>query len=284
MSVEVRSVQRRKTTGQARIRSVVPRGFVPLIIPAVLVVLWWLGSTSSTNGLFVAPPVDVTHRVFADFFSASPRDFFLGQVARDHLIPSLTRALLGFALATILGVTIGIALGISSVLTALFEPLIHLGRSLPTPALIGVFFLLFGTGDMPKVLLIAFGVIWPILFNTIDGARAIGTVRGQVAEVFKIRRRDVLFHVVLPGAAPKIFAGVRIALSLSLILMIISELQKSKNGLGYLLVYAQRNFDYEGFWSILVVLALVGILFNLVLVLIERRALSWHRGVASHHE
>jgi ABC-type nitrate/sulfonate/bicarbonate transport system permease component len=255
-----------------------------LVVPAVLLGLWWLGSQHPTHGLFIAPPLDVLERFVSDYLSAAPGDLFLGEAAREHLLPSLQRALLGFGLAVAVGVVLGTALGIEPRLAATFEPLIHLGRSLPTPALLGVFFFIFGTGDAPKVLLVAFGVVWPILFNTIDGVQGIGTARAHVASAFRIPSRDVLFRIVLPGASPKIFAGARIALSLSLILMIISELQKSRNGLGYQLVLTQRNFDYTGFWSVLVVLAVVGIIFNLAFVRIERRALAWHRGVTAHHD
>lgn len=255
-----------------------------LVVPALLVLLWWLGSQQETKGLFIAPPLDVLQRTGEDFLSSDPKRFFLGEAARNDLIPSLWRATLGFWLAMVLGVVIGIALGLQPVLAALFQPLVHLGRSLPIPALLGVFFLLFGTGDWPKVLLIAFGIIWPILFNTIDGVQGIGMARAHVASVFRIRSRDVLFRIVLPGAAPKIFAGARVALSLSLILMIISELSKAKNGLGYLLIYDQRNFDYPGFWSVLLVLAIIGIILNVVFVQIERRVLTWHRGVNSQDD
>lgn len=267
-----------------RVRSLAHSLLLPLIVPAVLVLLWWMGSQSEVNGLFIAPPLDVLDRTLGDFLSPHPGDFFLGEVARNDLVPSLWRATLGFWLAVVVGVGLGIALGLQPVLAALFQPLVHLGRSLPTPALIGVFFLLFGTGDWPKVLLIAFGIVWPILFNTIDGVQGIGMARAHVAAVFKIPSSDVLLRIVLPGAAPKIFAGIRVALSLSLIMMVISELQKAKNGLGYLLVYDQRNFDYPGFWTVLVVLAVVGIVLNITLIQIERRVLAWHRGVTAQHD
>lgn len=279
-----------EATALPRVR--LPRRTLPLLrttalrlaVPALLVLLWWLGSQSPTKGLFIAPPLEVLDRTVDDFLSSDPSKLFLGEVARNDLVPSLVRATLGFWLAILVGVGLGIALGLRPVLAAMFQPLVHLGRSLPTPALLGVFFLLFGTGDWPKVLLIAFGVVWPILFNTIDGVQGIGMARAHVASVFKIPSRDVFFRIILPGAAPKIFAGARVALSLSLILMIISELQKAKNGLGYLLVYDQRNFDYPGFWSVLVVLAVIGIVLNVVLIQIERRVLAWHRGVTAQHD
>ena len=173
-----------------------------LSVPVLLVLLWWLGSQHETKGLFIAPPLDVLQRTGEDLLSGDPSKFFLGEVARNDLVPSLWRATLGFWLAMVGGVVVGIALGLQPVLTAMFQPLVHLGRSLPTPALLGVFFLLFGTGDWPKVLLIAFGIIWPILFNTIDGVRGLGMARAHVASVFQIRSRDVLLRIVLPGAAP----------------------------------------------------------------------------------
>lgn len=255
-----------------------------LIVPVLLLAAWWAMSRTPINGLFIADPAAAFARVVQDYLSLNPADFFLGPVAHEHFLPSITRALAGLALAILVGVSLGVALGVVPVLAALFQPLIHLGRSLPSPALLGVFFFLFGTGDSPKIFLIAFSVVWPILFNTIHGVESIGENRAHAAAIFKIRSRDVLFRIVLPGASPKIFAGIRTALALSLIVMIISELQRSENGLGYLLLSTQRDFDYTGFWAVLIVLALVGVTFNFIFTIIERRVLAWHRGATDQHE
>lgn len=255
-----------------------------LVVPIVLVGFWWLLSELPGSSMFVANPWGALVRVFQDYLSADPARFFMGEATITHFWPSVGRAMLGLALAIVVGVGVGIALGLAPVLTALFQPLVHLGRSLPSPALLGVFFLLFGAGDSPKVFLIAFSIIWPILFNTIDGVQSIGHVRSQAAAVFKIGRFDSFFRIVLPGAGPKIFAGIRTTLSLSLIIMIISELQKSENGLGYLLVTTQRTFDYTGFWSVLIVLGFLGVVLNLGFKAIERWALKWHRGVTQQND
>ncbi|MGW0183480.1 ABC transporter permease [Nocardia sp. NPDC003345] len=254
------------------------------IVPVLILAAWWGLSQSEVGSLIVAPPLDAFQRVFTDFFGTEAGRLFLGDATFDHFLPSVTRAMAGLALAVVIGVGLGVALGAVPVLAALFQPLIHLGRSLPSPALLGVFFFLFGTGDSPKIFLIAFSVVWPILFNTIDGVQSVGTGRMQAAAVFKISRWNVLTHIVLPGAAPKIFAGVRTAMSLSLIIMIISELQKSENGLGYLLIRTQRDFDYTGFWSVLIVLAALGVALNFIFVFVERRALAWHRGVTQQND
>lgn len=250
-----------------------------LIVPAVILSMWWWTSTTETLGLYVVDPLTAVERFFGDFFSRDASQFFLAESGREDLVPSVTRALAGLGLAIVSGVGLGIAIGLSPTVSAMAQPLIHLGRSLPTPALLGVFFFLFGTGDSPKIFLIAFSIVWPILFNTIDGVTSIGAVQAQAAEIFRIPPRDVLQRIVLPGAAPKIFAGIRTSLSLSLILMIISELQKSENGLGYRLVQSQRNFDYGGFWAVLVMLVVLGLIFNLVFKLVEGRVLAWHKGV-----
>ncbi len=271
---------RRERAGLARPTKVALR----LVVPAAILLVWWLVSTSRRIGLYVVDPLTALDRFVTDFLSTDASRFFLGDATFDHLFPSVGRALAGLAIALVVGVVVGIVLGISPVLTALFQPLVHLGRSLPSPALLGVFFFMFGTGDSPKVFLIAFSIVWPILLNTIDGVSSIGQVRAQAAQVFRIPGRDVLFHIVLPGAAPKIFAGIRTSLSLSLILMIISELQKSENGLGYQLIQSQRNFDYGGFWSVLVVLVLLGVAFNLIFKFVERHALAWHRGATQQND
>lgn len=273
-----------KSTKPSRERSRLGHIGLRLTVPAALVLIWYGLSESQAYGLFIANPLDAVQRVFSDFFSTEPGRAFLGDAFYGDLVPSVYRALAGLILATMIGVGVGVLLGSNRVLSAMFSPLIHLGRSLPSPALLGVFFLLFGTGDSPKVFLITFSVVWPILFNTIDGVQSVGMVRMQAVEVFRVSRWATLIHVILPGAAPKIFAGVRIAMSLSLIIMIISELQKAENGLGYLLIQAQRNFDYTGFWAVLIVLAALGVVLNIIFKMAERYALAWHRGATAQND
>src|SRR5699024_8597363 len=194
-----------------------------LLVPALILLAWEMLSRSTTSGYFVPGPVESLDTVGSMCFSTDAGRLFLGDATFTHFVPSVARALAGLGLAIAVGVGVGVLLGIFPVLHALFQPLVHVGRSLPSPALLGVFFLLFGIGDSPKVFLIAFSVVWPILFNTIDGVMSVGEIRSQAAAVYKIPARLVLTHIVLPGASPKIFAGIRTAMSMSLIIMIISE-------------------------------------------------------------
>lgn len=247
-----------------------------LAVPVLIVVAWLAVSQMEIAGLFVPAPQEAV-LTFWD-------EFIVGDAVAAHVVPSVVRALVGLGLAIVIGVGVGVALGISTTLTGLFQPLIHLGRSLPSPALLGVFFFLFGVGDAPKIFLIAFAVVWPILLNTIDGVGAVGETRAQAAQVFRIPAHRVLTGIVLPGASPKIFAGIRTSMSYALIMMIISELQRSENGLGYMLVQAQRNFDFPTFFAVLIMLVITGVVFNAVFKTIERRVLAWHRGVTAQND
>lgn len=247
-----------------------------LAVPVLIIAAWWGISQTEIIGLFVPAP----HEAVLRFWD----EFIVGDAIVAHTLPSLIRALSGLGLAIVIGIAVGVMLGASTILTGLFQPLVHLGRSLPSPALLGVFFFLFGVGDAPKVFLIAFAVVWPILLNTIDGVGAVGETRSQAAQVFRIPAHRVLTHIVLPGASPKIFAGIRTSMSYALIMMIISELQRSENGLGYMLVQAQRNFDFSTFFAVLIMLVIIGVIFNLVFKTIERRVLAWHIGATANDD
>ena len=126
-----------------------------------------------------------------------------------------------------------------------------------------------------KVVLIAVGVFPPILLNTIDGVRSIDPLYLDTASVLRISRLRRLTHVILPAAAPKIFAGLRISLSIAVILMVISELIAATNGVGFRILQAQRQFKMVDLWAGLVVLGAIGAMLNAGLALIERRVLRW---------
>ncbi len=254
-----------------------------ILLPVAIVIGWQLYAEAKESD-FIPTPGKVFARVVGDYLTTSPRHLFLGPETWAQVVPSLLRTLEGWLLAAVVGIAVGLALGCLPRFLAATMPLLHLARSLPTPALLGVFFFLFGTGDLPKVLLIAFGCVWPVLLNAVDGAQSVGAVRADVAQIFRLRTRDCVFRILLPAASPKIFAGLRTSLSYALILMIITELQKAVNGLGYQLNLTQRNYDYIGFWAVLVVLAILGLALNLCLSGVEHPLLRWHNRMAANHE
>jgi ABC-type nitrate/sulfonate/bicarbonate transport system permease component len=178
-------------------------------------------------------------------------------------------------LAGVGGVVIGVAIGRSPLLYRFLDPIIQFGRALPAPALLPMFLALFSTGTRMQIATITFGIVWPVLFNAADGARSIEPLHLETARVFGLTRGQRLLRIVLPSAAPKIFAGLRLSLSLALILMVIAEFF-STEGIGFQLRAAQRAFDLPGAWGAIVLLGILGYVLNQAFLLLEKRVLTWH--------
>ncbi|TDD47431.1 ABC transporter permease [Nonomuraea terrae] len=249
-----------------------------LVIPLV-VVLWELLSRGLADTDF-PPPTTIVSRMHELWFSGPVGRAFLTDGAVANLMPSLGRMFGGWIVAAVLGVALGVLLGRSRTAIDYVDPLVEFGRSVPPPLLLPVFLVLFQTGLATQLATIVFGVIWPVLLNSIDGARSVDRTYTETAAVFNLSRVQRLRVVILPAASPKIFAGLRLSLSLALILMVISELIGGTDGIGYQLLQAQRGFDGAGVWAAIALLGVLGSVVNALFVLAERRLLGWHRQAA----
>jgi ABC-type nitrate/sulfonate/bicarbonate transport system permease component len=237
-------------------------------LPLALLGLWALRSAEST--VYYFPPLTEILRTFAD-------TWLFERVGSD-VVPSLSRLALGYAIAVVVAVGLGLALGLSQRFRRALDPTVQFLRSIPPPALLPFGILVLGVGTSMKVFIIAFVCVWPVLLNTVDGVSGVDPLLRETAEVYGIGRRDRVLRVILPAAAPQIFAGMRTSLSLALILMVISEMVASTNGIGYFVLQSQRSFDMPEMWSGILLLGILGYLLNAVFMIVERRVLRWHRG------
>ncbi|MGH8867770.1 MAG: ABC transporter permease [Actinomycetes bacterium] len=235
-----------------------------------VVVLAGYGVWSAQAGQFYFPPLGDIVREF--------RETWLFHGIQTDLVPSLGRLLVGYVIAVVAGVVAGVALGLSRTARVASEPVVEFLRALPAPALIPFALLLWGSGDNAKIFIIALGTVWPILLNTIDGVRSLETEQVDMARSYRIPGHARLLHIVLPAASPRIFAGMRTSLSIGIILMVISEMVASTNGLGYFILESQRSFAIPEMWTGIVVLGLIGYLLTWVFLQVEARFLFWHRG------
>ncbi|MGW5666641.1 ABC transporter permease [Micromonospora sp. NPDC003776] len=248
------------------------------VVLVALIGSWQLATVNLSSPYWV-PPFTILERV-AQLWLPSGEGILSTSMAQD-VLPSLARMLVGFLLAMVLAIAVGVAIGLSDAFGDYVNPILQFLRAAPPPALIPVFLVVFGTGDQMRIFLIAFGAAWPILLNTIEGVRSIEPIKYETSEVFRIPLRLRLTHIVLPGAAAKILAGVRTSLSIGLILMVISEMVASSSGIGFRIVQAQRSFALVDMWAGILLLAILGYLLNQVLTVVERRILRWHR-LAGH--
>ncbi|WP_349877657.1 ABC transporter permease [Micromonospora sp. HUAS YX12] len=238
-------------------------------LPVLTVALWAVCSTRSTNRFLVGP------RTLLDAF----RQTWIGPAFVDDVLPSLYRLLAGLLASILLGVAAGVVIGRFRPLREILEPLLEFFRAIPPPVLIPVAMLLLGITDTMKVVVIVSGAIWPILLNTIEGVRATDSVMMETAHSFRISRWDRLWRLILPAAGPRIMTGVRQALSVALILMVISEMFASSAGLGYRIAYFQRNYLIAEMWSGILLLGLIGVVLAVAFGVVERRVLRWYHGM-----
>ncbi|TDD81602.1 ABC transporter permease [Actinomadura rubrisoli] len=254
------------------------RGFVERAWLVVLAVVLWEITTRVVKETYFPPPTTIVKALHEMWFSGPASRLFLSDKAGDDFSTSLTHLFIGWAAAGVVGVAVGAAIGRSQVLHDLLDPALQFLRAVPPPTLVPFFIMVFQLGATMQVVTIAFGVVWPVLLNTSDGVRTVDSLQLETARVFGVSRLRRLTTVILPAASPKIFAGLRVALSFALILMVISELFGSTAGIGSQLIGAQRNFDLPQMWAGIVMLGILGFLFNAVFMLLERRLLAWHAG------
>lgn len=238
-------------------------------LPIVLLVVWGVWATFTVSPFFPSP------LVIGDAFVQT----WVGPAFVQDVLPSLGRLAVGAALSIVLGVVLGAIIGLVRWLGELLEPLLEFFRAIPPPVLIPVVAVLLGPTDAMKITVIVAGSVWPVLLNTIDGVRGTDAVMTETARSYSLARAERLRYLVLPAASPRIMAGVRQALSIALILMVISEMFFSSSGLGYRIVYFQRNYLIAQMWGGIVLLGLIGVLLAVLFSLVERRVLRWYHGI-----
>jgi ABC-type nitrate/sulfonate/bicarbonate transport system permease component len=241
---------------------------------AVAVALWE-PATRLAGSPFFPPPSAIAVAVWDTWFGGPATRLWLSDLAVANLLPGIGRMLAGWALAALCGTVLGLALGRSGAVLQYLSPLFAFARAVPPPLLVPLFLVLFDLGTPMQLATIIVGVVWPVLLSSIDGAAGVHPVQVETAGVFRLRRTDWWVRVVLPAAAPKVFAGLRVSLSLALILMVISELVGATNGLGFQLALAQRRFDFLTMWTVVVLLGALGYAFNAGLLAVESRVLRW---------
>jgi ABC-type nitrate/sulfonate/bicarbonate transport system permease component len=245
------------------------RAGLVVALPAVLFVVWFVATDSSES--FYVPPLRRILGAFADTWTPAR--------LRTDVVPSLLRLLAGYLLAAVLGITLGVLIGRYRRLRGTLEPVLEFFRAVPPPVLVPVIMLFAGIGNGMKVIVIVSGCVWPILLNTVEGVRAVDSVQIDTARSYGINGFRRLRHLVLPSAGPQIVTGMRQALSIAIILMVISEMFAASNGLGFTIVQFQRSFAIPEMWSGIILLGLIGFVLSELFRLAERRVLAWYHGL-----
>jgi len=254
------------------------RAFIIRYGIAIVIILIWQLVTMRANSLFFPTPMQILSRAYELWLSGPAHHLFLGEGVFKDILPSLSRLLSGWTIAVVLGTSLGALIGRSQALRDLVDPALQFLRAIPGPALVPAFLILLGTETTMRVTLIAFGSIWPVLLNTIEGVRTVDPLQLDTAKSFKLPPVARFTRIILPAALPKIMAGAKVSLSLAIILMVVSELVAATNGIGYRILDAQIMLLLPDLWCGIVLLALIGFGLNAIFERVEGRVLYWHRG------
>ncbi|ESQ90999.1 ABC transporter permease [Asticcacaulis benevestitus] len=235
--------------------------------PVVLLLLWEAGSrTGLIPERTLAAPSTVLETLVGMTTS--------GELPINLLV-SLGRAALGLAIGVAIGVVLGLTAGLSRPGEAAIDPLMQIKRTIPVVALTPLFIVWFGIGETPKIALIAFATLFPVYLNLYSGIRGIDVRLIDAARSFGLNRWQIIVDVVLPGALPALFTGLRYALSISILMLVIAEQINATAGLGYLINNARDYMRTDIIVVCLLVYAALGLAADALVRLVENRALSW---------
>ena len=190
---------------------------------------------------------------------------------------SLYRALTGFALAAVIGIALGMLMGRSRFVGALLDPLFSGTYAVPKLALFPIFILVFGIGSFSKIVLIFLECLYPIVIMTYHGARSVNRVLVWSAENMGASRLTILRRVVMPATAPYVFAGFRVAVPVAMIVVVITEMVSSADGLGYLVIYSLSSLRTDRMLAVVVAIAALGYLLDKAVLLARDRLIYWEK-------
>jgi ABC-type nitrate/sulfonate/bicarbonate transport system permease component len=241
-----------------------------LVLLAVMAA-WEVASRAEMLNPLFFPPVTKILKSFLALISS-------GEIPAQ-ILSSVRRAAAGYVLAAAVFIPLGILMGLFDGLRRALETVVEAARPIPPPVVVPVAMLFFGLGDGMKIFVIFFSSAWPILLNTIDGVKNIDRVLVHTARTFGLSQGGAIVKIILPAASPQIMTGLRVALAITLILVVISEMVGSSDGIGYFILDAQRRLKVDRMYAGMLSLALLGYLLNQLFVLFANYFLSWHRGM-----
>lgn len=248
------------------------KGLLRLISPIIVLVIWQLlsglGFVSSQK---LPPPTEVWSTAVSLITTNSPAYGTL----QDAMVVSLERVAVGFAVGGIAGLVLALVSGLSRFGEQAVDPLMQMLRTLPLFGLIPVFIVWFGIGEAPKIILIALGAAIPLYLNAFGGIRNVDAKLGELAKVLHLNRRELIIHIVLPGALPQILVGLRQSLGVAWLALVVAEQVNTNAGLGFMISQATQFLRNDVIIVALLVYCILGLLTDWLVRIVERRALRW---------
>jgi sulfonate transport system permease protein len=242
-------------------------GLRPFVVPTLIIAAWQAGAwTGLLPARLVASPLAILDSLVALTGSG---------VLPHHLLVSLGRVAIGLAIAVVLGAGLGLLAGLSRLGEDAADATLQMARTLPHLALVPLFILWFGIGETPKIALVALGALFPIYLNLFAGIRGVDPKLVEVAATLGLSRGALIWHVILPSALPSGLLGLRYALGVAWLSLVVGEQINAQSGIGYMMMDAREFLRTDIIMVGLLVYALLGLGADQLVRALERRALAW---------
>lgn len=229
--------------------------------------LWWLISFSGLANPALLPGPGKVINAFVEMT--------MDGTIFKHIAVSVARALGGFLLAAVIAIPLGILIGRSRWVFAIVDPWVEILRPVPPIAFLPLVVLWFGIGETSKLVVVAYGAMFPILINTVYGVRSIENSLIRAARALGASSRQIFYLVVLPAAVPSVVTGLRLGAGMAIFVLVAAELLGSSAGLGWLIMDSREHFFTDRIMVGIVSLGVVGYLINRGLLIAERLIVRW---------
>ncbi len=249
-----------------------PDRYIAVMIAAVITGLWeGLVHIGILSPLFFPPPTVIAVTLF--------RWLFNGKLT-PHLAATLSRALTGFAVGALSGLAAGLTMGWSERVRTVTDPFIAAAHPVPKIAVFPLIMIIFGIGEMSKIAVAALSAFFPMAINTVTGVRQISPLYFEVARNYGAKPFKMFTRVIIPGSLPMMLTGMRLALNNSLTLTIAAELVSAQKGLGAMIWLSWETLRTEELYASLIITALLGICFNMLVQFAAKRLIPWQKGIS----
>ena len=243
------------------------KAFKNSIVLILFVLIWEL-----------APQLGLVEKTFLPPFSEVMRAWWdllvTGELWR-HFQASILRSLFGFIFALVVAIPLGLIIGWYPLARDLLTPILELFRNTAALALLPVFILILGIGEVSKISIVLFACTWPVLLNTISAVKNVDPLLIKSARSMNISSFKLFYKVILPASVPTIFTGIRMAGTGAILVLIAAEMIGAKAGLGYFITYAQYNFLIAEMYAGIITISILGLLINYGLSSAERYFSRW---------
>ncbi len=239
----------------------------------VILALWETASNLNWISSFILPaPSTLALTLYELITDGFPE----GIKIQAHIAATMSRVISGFALAALIGVPLGIAIGAVPVLDKLSASVIAFGRSIAAISVLPLFIAWFGIGEASKVALLFFGAFWVVLTYTVAGVKYVDPMLIRAALSVGTPQRRIFFRVILPAALPRVFAGLKVALGVAFLVIVAAEMIATVKGLGALIQEARTSFRTDITMVGMIVIGLLGYLLSRLLDWAEKRLMPWN--------